>query len=168
MAGQRVHEVAVIGAGIGGASFSYFLQNHFNKTGISARVTVFEQNMIVGGRLRELKGFGNTDVVELGGAAWTVGNRWMSQLAEEMHINHTVDTSSAIPPIQHTATRQPLNSKLGVWGEDGFFDLIAALESKDGLKSVAAAAVTEASFLENIGRNYQRQASSRGGTWRGE
>ena len=58
---------ASISAGIGGASFSYFLNNHFNATrspGVTVRVTVHERTAVVGGRLRELKGFGNTKVID--------------------------------------------------------------------------------------------------------
>ena len=136
----------------------------------------------MGGRLRELKGFGNTKVIELGGAAWTTGNKWMAQLADEMHVNHTCSTASAedsrssssgsiLQTVLQSRGRgrsshssspgQPLNSKLGIWGEDSFFDLFAALESKGGPKSVAAAALVEAKFLDDVGRNYQRQAGGK-------
>jgi phytoene dehydrogenase-like protein len=57
--------VAIIGAGIGGASCAYYT----NKFAPSSQIDVFEQNSIAGGRLKHVT-FGG-EVIEVGGDAWS-------------------------------------------------------------------------------------------------
>ena len=59
--------VAVIGAGIGGASLSFYLQQFGANASLPrCEITAFERNDYIGGRLKHVTGFGDTSVVELG------------------------------------------------------------------------------------------------------
>ena len=63
----RSCRVAVIGAGIGGASLSFYLQRFGANASLPrCEITAYERNDYIGGRLKHVTGFGDTSVVELG------------------------------------------------------------------------------------------------------
>ncbi|XP_058803534.1 prenylcysteine oxidase 1-like [Phymastichus coffea] len=76
-------KVAIIGAGIGGASASYFLTELFDK---NIDIDIFESN-IVGGRLATVK-FGNKEF-EAGGAIIHPRNKYMQDFVKLLNLNTT-------------------------------------------------------------------------------
>lgn len=146
---DRPCRVAVIGAGIGGASLSFYLQQFGANASLPrCEITAFERNDYIGGRLKHVTGFGDTSVVELGGAAWTVSNRYMPELVQAVGLNHTARTLHRTPP--HAPTQS-----LGIWSGDGFVNLAPAIER--GLAGDARIAAAEAEFLGAIEASYARQ-----------
>lgn len=78
--GVESQQVAIVGAGIGGASTSYYL----HKWRPQSSITVFERNDYIGGRLKHIVLDGVT--VEVGGDAWSQVNAYMVELAQELNI----------------------------------------------------------------------------------
>ena len=75
-------KVAVVGAGIGGASFSYYLTQLFPSD--SLLIDVYETNDYIGGRLKHTNIGGHA--YDLGGDVWSSVNEYMVSLAQELDI----------------------------------------------------------------------------------
>ena len=145
--------VAVIGAGIGGAAASHFLQQALrNESRQPATISVFERSNYVGGRLKHAEFGGGRTHVELGGAAWTTNNHWMAQLADEMGVNHTTtDVGSSGGDLRAGG----LSGEIGVWNGTSFAGVVDLL-ARRALSELRLAAA-ESEFLTAIQASYRAQ-----------
>ncbi|QRW17382.1 prenylcysteine lyase [Rhizoctonia solani] len=86
-------KVAVIGAGAGGSSASYWLSLAKQRAakGINIGVTVFEQDNRIGGRSEVVYPYGDTSYppIEVGAALFTGGNKNMIRAASEFGLSLT-------------------------------------------------------------------------------
>jgi prenylcysteine oxidase/farnesylcysteine lyase len=131
-------KVAIIGAGIGGASTAYYTKQKLP----NATIVCFDSRSYIGGRLHHLSFAGET--VELGGAAWTGANEYMKELASAMHV--------PVKAPAPTGVGAPIKGALDIWQGDGFVDLVKLSEKNVG--GVATLAAVEDEFLTNIQSNY--------------
>jgi protoporphyrinogen oxidase len=142
---SRQAKVAIIGAGIGGASTSFFVQKFLEEQRFqSANITVFERNDYIGGRLKHIIFGPDRLVVEVGGAAWANDNHWMAYMAKELKINVTNGNS-----------QNEKISEFKVWQGNGFSPVFQLL--KDDQPMTSTVLETEAEFLKNINSNYHQQ-----------
>jgi protoporphyrinogen oxidase len=155
--------VAVVGCGIGGSAFSFYLQDSLRNTSAPvATITAYERSAFVGGRLQHII-FGKQEAkIEVGGAAWTSSNQMMTELARRMNI--TVDRSSRSSRSSETiSTTTPLhlgpllNTKVGIWNGTGFAEIVK--EVLNHLPSALNVLHAEEHFLHQISDNYAQVAS---------
>ena len=167
--GQK--KIAIIGGGISGASASYyiteFLKNHSMP---AADITVFERRDYIGGRLKHIRFGPNNIKIEVGGAAWTDDNIYMTEMAKAVGINVTrkkiIRDKNQITPedliFYSTASNKRSDDddadSVGVWDGETIIDL-----EKFVLKNLGQAlkvGESELQFLKQIKENYAKQASS--------
>ena len=140
--------IAVVGAGIGGSAASFYIQDLLKNASKSpAAITAYESRSYIGGRLKHIS-FGKQEAkIEVGGAAWTSSNQYVTELARRMKIpkKSTKSTTNAInSPF--------LNTKLGIWKGNKFAHIIdeMALHTKSVVKVLNAEQV----FLNSTAANY--------------
>lgn len=82
-------KVAVVGAGIGGAAFSHYLQRELKKAGLPpAKITVFERNGYIGGRIQEAPSVWKKGPdSELGAHYWAGHHVNMEALQQELNVS---------------------------------------------------------------------------------
>ena len=167
--GQK--KIAIIVGGISGASTSYyiteFLKNHSMP---AADITVFERRDYIGGRLKHIRFGPNNIKIEVGGAAWTDDNIYMTEMAKAVGINVTrkkiIRDKKQITPedliFYSTASNKRSDDddtdSVGVWDGETIIDL-----EKFVLKNLGQAlkvGESELQFLKQIKENYAKQASS--------
>ncbi|KAF9872835.1 prenylcysteine oxidase [Colletotrichum karsti] len=72
---SNIKQVAIIGAGAGGASAAYYLQQYAEADGIPVNITVFEKTDHIGGRTLTVEAYGNPlEQVELGASIFIEAN----------------------------------------------------------------------------------------------
>merc|ERR1712110_911535 len=92
--------ISVVGAGIGGGAFSYYLK----RFGCDNSIQVFEANNYIGGRINEIN-FGG-QLLELGADAWSPVNLYLQEVVKELKI----------PLANNTGVG---NGEIGIWGKEG-------------------------------------------------
>ena len=167
--------VAVIGAGIGGAAASFYLQDLLkNATKQPATITAYETRNYIGGRLKHII-FGEQQAkIEVGGAAWTSSNQFMTELARRMNVStvtlSTSTSTSAPEPVKNINTdtsvidtifnekhsNSRLNQRLGVWRGNSFAHVIDEMVEHAG--SVLKVLEAEKLFLNSTAENYRSSA----------
>ena len=146
--------VAVIGCGIGGSSFSFYLNDALhNISSPLANITTYERSPFIGGRLQHII-FGKQQAkIEVGGAAWTSSNQMMTELARRMNITTTKKEE------KEKENEEPLlNSKVGIWNGTGFTKIIDELLSHP--PSVLNILKAESHFLQQTSNNYAQVAAT--------
>merc|ERR1712137_1017416 len=93
--------ISVVGAGIGGAAFSYYLKQY----GCDNDIRVFEANDYIGGRINEVTFGGQLE--ELGADAWSPVNLYIQEIVQDLNI----------PLANNTGVG---NGEIGIWSKDGF------------------------------------------------
>jgi hypothetical protein len=137
--GRRPPHIAIVGGGIGGASVAYYAKGLIP----DAKISVFERNDYIGGRLHHVDFEGET--IELGGSAWTGANQHMQELVKALGINVT----STAPPA---GLRAPIEGAFDVWQGDSFVNITAELERS--IPDLAVLGTVEQEFLKRIAKNY--------------
>ncbi|CAE7134529.1 unnamed protein product [Rhizoctonia solani] len=91
-------KVAIVGAGAGGSSASYWLSLAKQRAGANVEVTVYEQNNRVGGRSTTVYPYNDASYapVELGASIFTKGNRNLARAASEFGFD-LVSFDSVVP-----------------------------------------------------------------------
>jgi phytoene dehydrogenase-like protein len=138
-------KIAVIGAGIAGASTAYYTKQKLP----NATIVVFDARDYIGGRLHHITFAGET--VELGGAAWTGANEYMQELASAMHVPVKGSTASSGSNVPGTLGA-PIKGKLDIWQGDSFVNIERV--SEKNLGGIAIISAVEQEFLTNIKENY--------------
>ncbi len=143
--------IAVVGAGIAGASLSYFVHEYVDP---AAEVVVFEADDEIGGRIRELTVGGTT--VETGAKFVLPWNRYMAGFIDEFGL-----------PTRETT--ELTAQRIGIWHGDNFafetsrWDWLTALKMLRryglGIRAVQPA-VDE--VIEGVGRVYEEPLASNG------
>lgn len=80
--------ISIVGAGIGSAACSYYL----DKLGNITEVDVFDSNDYIGGRVKET--FFGGEMVELGADAWSVVNFYMQSIVKDLNISAKCSSDS--------------------------------------------------------------------------
>jgi len=101
-------QVAIIGAGIGGASVAHFIRNNFYDFN-PVDITVFESTAIIGGRMKSVKYRGHT--VELGAQYWSKDDWCMGHAMSEVGLKGTEKGPEY--KLERPQT-------VGVWGGEAF------------------------------------------------
>ena len=92
---QNLNEkrVAIVGGGISGGSTSFFLTQFLKNHSLPpVDITVFERRDYIGGRLKHISYGPNKLKIEIGGAAWTDDNVYMTEMANAVGVNVTQET----------------------------------------------------------------------------
>ena len=138
--------VVVIGGGIGGAAFSYYL----HKALPDAVVTLLESSERIGGRLRHTVMHNQT--VELGGDAWsTAANAYVVELAKEVGLGDRQ------PRTRSRRQLDPVNLRLGTWTGSRLVDVEHVIETN--LMSDLKGMVMESGFLGRLKLNYAERGA---------
>ena len=154
--------VAVIGCGIGGSAFSFYLNDALhNISSPLANITTYERSPFIGGRLQHII-FGKQQAkIEVGGAAWTSSNQMMTELARRMNITATKkeEKEKEKEKEKEIEKEEPLlNSKVGIWNGTGFTKIIDELLSHP--PSVLNILKAESHFLQQTSNNYAQVAAT--------
>ena len=82
--------VAIVGGGISGGSTSFFVTQFLKNHSLPpVDITVFERRDYIGGRLKHISYGPNKLKIEIGGAAWTDDNIYMTEMANAVGVNVT-------------------------------------------------------------------------------
>ena len=149
--------IAIIGGGISGASTSFFvtqvLKNHSLPP---VDITVFERRDYIGGRLKHISYGPDKLKIEIGGAAWTDDNIYMTEMANAVGVNVTRKELEKKQSNSLFATES--GNTIDVWDgsslinlEKFYFDHLV-----QGLK----VGESELKFLKRVKENYAIQQSS--------
>eukprot|EP00943_MAST-04B_sp_MAST-4B-sp1_P000341 g341.t1 len=162
-------KIAIIGGGIAGGSTSFYVTEFLKNNSMSpVDITVFERRDYIGGRLKHIR-FGQQNIkIEIGGAAWTDDNIYMTEMANAVGINVTrrkiTNANSEDKIEKETMAKNLFSSKLGdvnnvgVWDGSKIIDL-----EKFGLKNLKETfkvGTAELKFLKQVKENYAKQTSS--------
>ncbi len=156
--GKPNKKIAIIGGGISGASTSFYITEFLKNKSMSAvDITVFERRDYIGGRLKHIR-YGKENIkIEIGGAAWTNDNIYMTEMANAVGINVTrrkIIGNDKAKQKQFIAT----DNDIGVWDGDNIINL-----ETFGIQNLVQAlkiGENEVSFLKRIKENYEIQKSS--------
>ncbi|KAI9661300.1 MAG: hypothetical protein M1821_009627 [Bathelium mastoideum] len=111
-------EVAIIGAGAGGASAAYFLKQYASETGANVNVTIFERNPYIGGRSTTVNAWDDpTEPVELGASIFVEVNKNLVKAAKDFNLSTNVMSET---PSSSNGPR------LGVWNGKEFVLQVSA------------------------------------------
>ncbi|KAF4508475.1 hypothetical protein G6O67_004846 [Ophiocordyceps sinensis] len=106
-AGDRVKNVAIIGAGAAGASAAYHLQKYAQNEGLAVNITIFEKTDRVGGRTLTVNVFDDAaHPVELGASIFVTIN----------HILYNATRNFNLPLVEKTASED--GDTTAIWDGD--------------------------------------------------
>ncbi|KAK3718677.1 hypothetical protein LTR37_004894 [Vermiconidia calcicola] len=106
-----VKNVAIVGAGAGGASAAYHLSRLAAAAGIAVNITVFERNSYVGGRSTTVNAYDDPSIpVELGGSVFVKVNHILNDAVKEFNLS----TEESLPGIKVPG------AALAIWNGQGF------------------------------------------------
>ncbi|KAI9822572.1 MAG: hypothetical protein M1827_000291 [Pycnora praestabilis] len=109
---EPAKRVAIIGAGSGGASAAYYLNNFAAESGINVNITVFERSPYVGGRSTTIDVYDEpSEPVEVGASIFVNVNRNLVSAAKAFGL---------ITEEFGGARSQDDSDKLGVWNSNEF------------------------------------------------
>ncbi|KAH6677448.1 Prenylcysteine lyase-domain-containing protein [Halenospora varia] len=100
--------VAIIGAGAGGSSTAYYLQQFAERSGVEVDITVFERASYVGGRSTTVNAYGDPlEPVELGASIF-------------VDVNTILKNSSEKFGLKAKSSETELDEVLGIWNGETF------------------------------------------------
>ncbi|KAK3715545.1 hypothetical protein LTR37_007033 [Vermiconidia calcicola] len=103
--------VAIVGAGAGGASAAYHLSKFAAAAGIAVNITVFERNSYVGGRSTTVNAYDDASIpVELGGSVFVKVNHILNNAVKEFNLS----TEDSTPEIKVPG------AALAIWNGQNF------------------------------------------------
>ncbi|CAG8586743.1 638_t:CDS:2 [Paraglomus occultum] len=105
--GNNAKKVAIIGAGVGGASTAYYLSKAFANSSVHLQTTIYERSFHIGGRCRALEiPYGNrTYVVEVGASIFIDVNYHMTNASKEFGFKFR---------------KPPADMRVGIWDGEQF------------------------------------------------
>ncbi|KAK4160868.1 putative prenylcysteine oxidase [Cladorrhinum sp. PSN259] len=105
---QSVQQVAIIGAGAGGSSAAYHLQQYAQQAGVAVNVTVFEKTGRIGGRTLTINAYDDPlQRIELGASIFIEKNYILFDALKEFNLSKRIPDEDS-------------DSILGIWDGDQF------------------------------------------------
>ncbi|KAK5172802.1 uncharacterized protein LTR77_002922 [Saxophila tyrrhenica] len=94
----NVKQVAIVGAGAGGASTAYHLSQYATAANIPINISIFERNSYVGGRTTTVNAWDDpTKPVELGGSIFVKVNKILNYAVETFNLSTRQESSAGVP-----------------------------------------------------------------------
>ena len=148
--------VAIVGGGISGASTSFFITQFLKNHSLpSVDITVFERRDYIGGRLKHISYGPNKLKIEIGGAAWTDDNVYMTEMANAVGVNVTrkkLETKKS-----HSLFATASGNSIGVWDGSSLIGLEKFYFAHLG--EALKVGKSELNFLKRVKENYATQQS---------
>ena len=148
--------VAIVGGGISGGSTSFFITQFLRNHSLPpVDITVFERRDYIGGRLKHISYGPNKLKIEVGGAAWTDDNVYMTEMANAVGVNVTRKKLETKQSESLVATAS--GNTIGIWDGSSLINLEKFYFTHLG--EALKVGESELKFLKRVKENYATQQS---------